>query len=192
MKSLYVTATQACFFSHFIQLDLSLQLATLCTGIFLGTSQLAYRRQKLGRSPSPAWVSGGMFPRENFETPAAIICIFVHFEGHKIALDGYILMSVANHVDCFTSNAGRPNEEIGRVKRHVLGREGVCIELESDLFQIDMAAEGRGNTIPTRALQLVPGTTKLPGDPRPTLTFFLLRNGHRHFSPPLVFLPSPF
>ena len=32
---------------------------------------------------------------------------------------------------------------------------------ESDLFPIDMAAEGRGHIILTRALQLVPGTTKL-------------------------------
>ena len=52
---------------------------------------------------------------------------------------------------------------------------------ESDLFLIDMAAEGRGHTILTRALQLVIGTctTKLLGDPRPTLTSFLLRNGRR-------------
>ena len=70
---------------------------------------------------------------------------------------------------------------------------GVCIELESDLFLIDMAAEGRGNTILTRALQLVPGPSKLLGDSRPTLTSFILRNGHRNvFSPPLVFLPSRF
>ena len=40
---------------------------------------------------------------------------------------------------------------------------------ESDLFLIEMAAEGRGHTILTRALQLVPGTTKLLGDPRPIL-----------------------
>ena len=64
---------------------------------------------------------------------------------------------------------------------------------ESDLFLIDMAAEGHGNTILTRALQLVPGPTKLVGDPRPTLTSFLLRNGRRNFfSPPLVFLSYPF
>ena len=52
---------------------------------------------------------------------------------------------------------------------------------ESDLFLIDMAAEGRGHTILTRALQLqlVIGTTKILGDPRPTLTSFLLRNGSR-------------
>ena len=39
----------------------------------------------------------------------------------------------------------------------MLGREGVCIGLESDLFLIviDMAAEVRGITILTRALQLV-------------------------------------
>ena len=64
---------------------------------------------------------------------------------------------------------------------------------ESGLFLIDMAAEGRGHTILTRALQLVIGTTKLLGDPRPTFTSFLLRNGaEKFFSPPLVFLPSPF
>ena len=50
---------------------------------------------------------------------------------------------------------------------------------ESDLFLIDMAAEGRGHTILTRALQLVIGTTKLLGYPRPTLTSYLLRNGRR-------------
>ena len=50
---------------------------------------------------------------------------------------------------------------------------------ESDLFLIDMAAEGRGHTILIRALQLVIGTTKFLGDPRPTLTSFLLRNGRR-------------
>ena len=50
---------------------------------------------------------------------------------------------------------------------------------ESRLFLIDMAAEGRGHTILTRALQLVIGTTKLLGDPRPTFTPFLLRNGRR-------------
>ena len=51
----------------------------------------------------------------------------------------------------------------------VLRREGICVELESD-FLIEMAAEGHGVTILTRAL--VPGklTTKLPGDPIPTLT----------------------
>ena len=97
-------------------------------------------------------------------------------------------MNVANRVNCFMFNAGRPNEEIGwSRKAYVLGREDVCIELERDLFLIDMAAEGRCNTILTRALQLVPGTTKLLRDPRPTLTSFLLRNGRRSF-----FLPSPF
>ena len=50
---------------------------------------------------------------------------------------------------------------------------------ESDLFLIDMEAEGRGHTILTGALQLVIGTTKFLGDPRPTLTSFLLRNGRR-------------
>ena len=56
-----------------------------------------------------------------------------------------------------------------------------------------MAAEGRGNTILTRALQLVPGPSKLLGDSKPTLTSFLLRNGRRNvYSPPLVFLPSRF
>ena len=54
-------------------------------GIFLGTSQLAYRRQKLGRSPSPARGVRGHAPPENFEKSDAIICIFVYFEGHKIA-----------------------------------------------------------------------------------------------------------
>ena len=48
-------------------------------GIFLGTSQLAYRWQKLGPSPSPARESGGMLPREIFEKSDAIICIFVYF-----------------------------------------------------------------------------------------------------------------
>ena len=56
-----------------------------------------------------------------------------------------------------------------------------------------MADEGRGNTILTRALQLVPGPSKLIAVSRPTLTSFLLRNGRRNvFSPPLVFLPSRF
>ena len=51
---------------------------------------------------------------------------------------------------------------------------------ESDLFLIEMAAEGRGHTILIRALQLVPGSTrKLLGDPRPTLTSFLSRKGRR-------------
>ena len=131
-------------------------------GIFPGTSQLAYRRQKLGRSPSPARGSGGMLPREIFEKSDAIICIFVFFEGHKIAT-WWLYFDVG----------------------------GVCIELESDLFLIDMAAEGRGNTILTRALQLVPGPSKLLADSKPTLTSFLLRNGRRNvFSPPIVFLPS--
>ena len=74
----------------------------------------------------------------------------------------------------------------------MLRREGVCIELESDLFLIDIAAEGRGVTILTSALQLVPGTTKLLEDPRPTLTSFLLRNGCKiFFSPPIVFRALP-
>ena len=48
---------------------------------------------------------------------------------------------------------------------------------EIDLFLIEMAAEGRGHTILTRALQLV---SKFLGDPKPTLTAsFLLRNGRR-------------
>ena len=74
----------------------------------------------------------------------------------------------------------------------MLGREGVCIELESDLFLIDKAAEGRCITILTRALQLVPATTTLLGDLRHTLISFLLRNGRKSFSPTLVFLPSRF
>ena len=58
----------------------------------------------------------------------------------------------------------------------------MCIELESDLFPIDMAAEehAHGNTILTRALQLVPGPSKLLGDSKPTVTSFLLRNGRRN------------
>ena len=70
-------------------------------------------------------------------------------------------------------------KRLGRVERRVLGREGVC--MKSDLFPIDMAAEGRGHTFLTRALQLVPGTTKLLDYQRPTLTSFLLRNGRRIF-----------
>ena len=56
-------------------------------GIFLGTSQLAYRLEKLGRSPSPARGGGvrGHAPPGNFWKSDAIICIFVVFEGHKIA-----------------------------------------------------------------------------------------------------------
>ena len=50
---------------------------------------------------------------------------------------------------------------------------------ESDLFLIQMAAEGRGHTFLTRALQLVSRTTKLLRDPRPTLTSFLSRKGRR-------------
>ena len=53
---------------------------------------------------------------------------------------------------CFTSNDGRPNEEIWvEEKAYVLGREGVC--MKAIFFWLDMAAEGRGNTILTRALQ---------------------------------------
>ena len=61
----------------------------------------------------------------------------------------------------------------------MLGREW-CIELESDLFLIEMTAdrEGRGVAILTPAL--VSGTTKLIGDPRPTLTSFLLINGRKN------------
>ena len=55
------------------------------TGICLGTSQLVYRRQKVGRSPSPARGVRGMLPWKIFEKSDAIICIFVYFEGHKIA-----------------------------------------------------------------------------------------------------------
>ena len=81
-------------------------------------------------------------------------------------------------------------KRLDRVERRTCWEEnGVCIELESDLFLKEMTAdrEGRGVAILTPAL--VSGTTKLIGDPRPALTSFLLRN---FFSPPLVFLPSPF
>ena len=55
-----------------------------------------------------------------------------------------------------------------------------------------MAAEGRGHTILTRALQLVIGTTKLFGDPRTTFTSFLLRNGRRKvFFSTFRFSPFP-
>ena len=67
---------------------------------------------------------------------------------------------------------------LGRVERHMCWEEKVYMH-ESDLFLIEMAAEGRGHTILTRALQLVPGTTKLLGDPKPTLTSFLSRKGSR-------------
>ena len=43
---------------------------------------------KARRSPSPTGGGGGVrgvLPRKNFETSDAIICIFVYFEGHKIA-----------------------------------------------------------------------------------------------------------
>ena len=55
-----------------------------------------------------------------------------------------------------------------------------------------MADEGRGRTILTRALQLVSGTTKQLGiqtllSPRPFEKW-----AQKIFSPPLVFLPSPF
>ena len=43
---------------------------------------------------------------------------------------------------------------LGRVERHMSWEE----KHESDLFLMRMAAEGRGHTILTRALQLVPGT----------------------------------
>ena len=51
----------------------------------------------------------------------------------------------------------------------MLGREW-CIELESDLFLVEMTAdrEGRGVTILTRVL--VSGITKLLGDPRDLLS----------------------
>ena len=49
---------------------------------------------------------------------------------------------------------------------------------ESSLFLIDMAAEGRGHTILTRALQLVLGTTKLLGD-QSYSHLFNLRKGRR-------------
>ena len=56
-------------------------------GIFLGTSQLAYRRQSWGEARAPLGGGGvrGHAPPENFEKSDAIICIFVYFEGHKIA-----------------------------------------------------------------------------------------------------------
>ena len=54
-------------------------------GIFLGGSQLAYKRQKLGRSPSPARGVREHAPRKIFEKSDAIICIFVYFERPKIA-----------------------------------------------------------------------------------------------------------
>ena len=54
----------------------------------------------------------------------------------------------------------------------------ICIELEGDIFLIDIAAEGRGVTILSCAL--VPGMMKLLGDPRPTLSSFLLKSGRRN------------
>ena len=72
-----------------------------------------------------------MLPRELFEESDAIMCIFVHFEGHKIAPWWLYLMNVANHVDCFR----RPMlddqaKRLGRVERRSLcaGREGVCMK----------------------------------------------------------------
>ena len=44
-------------------------------------------------------------------------------------------------------------KRLGKVERRMPGREGdASSELESDLFLTDMSAEGRGNTIRTRAL----------------------------------------
>ena len=64
---------------------------------------------------------------------------------------------------------------------------------ESALLLMDMAAEGRGHTIVTRALQLVIGYYENFSGIQATLTSFLFRNGRRKvFSPPLVFLPFPF
>ena len=90
-------------------------LYTFMPGIFLGTSQLAYRRQKLGRSPSPARGVRGHAPREFFEKSDAIICIFVYFKGHKIAT-WWLYFDVG----------------------------GVCIEPESDLFSDRPGSWGGG------------------------------------------------
>ena len=70
----------------------------------------------------------------------------------------------------------------------MLGREGVCIEHESDIFLIDMAAEGHGVTVLTRVQQLHGSSYCETAWIQATLTSFLLTNGRRKFfSPPLVF-----
>ena len=69
-------------------------------GIFLGTSQLAYRRKSSGEA-EPRWGSGGMLPGEIFWKSDAIIWIFEDFEGHKIAPWWLFLMNVAIRADCF-------------------------------------------------------------------------------------------
>ena len=48
----------------------------LLSGIFLGTSQLAYRRPKLGRSPSPATGGSGACSPEEI---CKIKCDYMHF-----------------------------------------------------------------------------------------------------------------
>ena len=60
---------------------------------------------------------------------------------------------------------GNQTKRFGRVDRRMCWEEKVyALNLKEIFFPIDMAAEGHGNTILTRALQLVSGTTKLLGD----------------------------
>ena len=60
------------------------------------------------------------------------------------------------------------------------GREARCMH-ESALFLIDMAAEGRGHTILTCALQLVIGTKKLLGDPSHSHLFTFEKRAQKFF-----------
>ena len=74
---------------------------------------------KAGAKPEPRYGGSGACSPGKFVKSNAIICIFVYFEGHKITTWWLYYFDVG----------------------------GECIELESDLFLIDMEAEGRGNTM---------------------------------------------
>ena len=81
-----------------------------------------------------------------------------------------------------------------RLERRTCWEEnGVCIELESDRFLIEISAdrEGRGVTILTRAL-----VSRYHETARGSKTYSHLfpseKPAQKIFSPPLVFLPSPF
>ena len=140
------------------------------------TSTCVQKGKSSGKAWAPLGGSGACSPGKFLK----IRCDYMHFrgfEGHKIAPWWLFFFYERCYpcglflVQCWTTKR-RDWVELNGIRAGK--RRCMHWPLKRYFFLIEMAAEGRGVTFLTPALQLAQATTKLLGDPRPTLTSFLL------------------